>query len=234
MIPTQYVWFAWSSAFLIPWGLLYWRFPAHRRAMILTSIFTAPFGLTEPLFVPRYWNPPSLFDLAQRTGFDIESLIFCFGIGGVGAVLSNVLRRRITTPVEPAERHHPRHRFHREVLLSPFVLFVLLLPTGWNPIYPGILAMLVGAALGAWCRPDLRWHFVLGGSVFLGYYAVFLVGLELTAPPGYIETVWNLPALSGITLGFMPLEELLFAVAFGAYWAGAYEHVAWRQVTPLA
>lgn len=25
-----------------------------------------------------------LFDLAQRTGFDIESLIFCFAIGGLG------------------------------------------------------------------------------------------------------------------------------------------------------
>jgi hypothetical protein len=32
--------------------------------------------LTEPLFVPDYWNPPSLFDLARRSGFDIESVIF--------------------------------------------------------------------------------------------------------------------------------------------------------------
>jgi hypothetical protein len=46
-----------------------------------------PFGLTEPLFVPRYWDPPSLFNLAATTGFDIESLIFCFAIGGIGAVL---------------------------------------------------------------------------------------------------------------------------------------------------
>lgn len=38
-------------------------------------------GFTEPLFVPAYWNPPTLFDLAQRTGFDIESLIFTFAIG---------------------------------------------------------------------------------------------------------------------------------------------------------
>jgi hypothetical protein len=25
-----------------------------------------------------YWNPPSLFDLAHRTGFDVESFILCF------------------------------------------------------------------------------------------------------------------------------------------------------------
>jgi len=28
----------------------------------------------------------SLFDLAQRTGFDIESFIFCFAIGGITQV----------------------------------------------------------------------------------------------------------------------------------------------------
>ncbi|NQY26146.1 MAG: hypothetical protein HRT92_03100 [Piscirickettsiaceae bacterium] len=48
-------------------------------------MFTAPFWLTEPLFVPDYWIPPSLFYLAVTTGFNIESLIFCFGIGGVGS-----------------------------------------------------------------------------------------------------------------------------------------------------
>jgi hypothetical protein len=197
--------------------------------MILASVFTAPFGLTEPLFVPRYWNPPSLFDLAQRTGFDVESLIFCFGIGGVGAVLVNVLTQRIAVPVGSAERHHPTHRLHRWVLFSPSVVFLVLLPVGWNPIYPGIVAMLIGAVLSAWCRPDLSRHALLGGLVFLIYYMVFLTGLDFTAPTGYIAEVWNLEDLSGLSLGFMPLEELLFAVAFGSYWAGAYEHVTWRR-----
>lgn len=50
--------------------------------MLRVSLLTAPFGLTEPLFVPEYWNPPSLFVLEQRTGFDLEIFIFCFGIGG--------------------------------------------------------------------------------------------------------------------------------------------------------
>jgi hypothetical protein len=68
----EYVWFYWSVAFLVPWLVLFAAFPQQRRAMWWTSVFTMPFGLTEPLFVPKYWNPPSLFDLARRTGFDIE------------------------------------------------------------------------------------------------------------------------------------------------------------------
>lgn len=234
MIPERYVWLVWASAFLAPWGVLYWRYPAHRRAMIWASVFTTPFGLTEPLFVPSYWNPPSLFDLAQRTGFDIESLIFCFSIGGVGAVLVNVLRGQVVRPLPAAERHHRRHRFHRWVLAAPFLVFVLLVPLGWNPIYPGIAAMVVGGALSVWCRPDLARATALGGLIFVAYYALFLTGLELTAPPGYIEEVWNLDSLSGVVLGFMPLEELLFAFGFGSYWAGVYEHFTWRHSIPAA
>ena len=227
MIPKDYVWFVWTLTLLIPWVGLYVAFPEHRRPMLWSSLFTAPFGLTEPLFVPEYWSPPSLFDLALRTGFDIESVIFCFGIGGVGAVLVNTLTKRATTPLAPEERMNVRHRFHRWVLAGPFVLFVALWPTGWNPIYPGIVAMVSGGVLTVWCRPDLARNTALGGVVFLGYYVVFLTGLELTAPAGYITDVWNLDALSGIRLAFMPLEELVFAFAFGTYWAGVYEHFTW-------
>jgi len=46
--------------------------------------------------------------------------------------------------------------------------------------------------------------------------------------PGYIEQVWNLRALSGVLIAGVPLEELLFfGLAFGMYWTGVYEHVAW-------
>jgi len=229
----HYVWLLWSSAFLVPWVLLYWWYPGHRRVMLRTSLLTAPFGLTEPLFVPSYWNPPSLFHLAQRTGFDIESLIFCFGIGGVGAVLYNVLTRRVLVPVDAHQRHSARHRYHRWALIAPIPTFLVLLPLGWNVIYPGIAAMVVAALAAAWCRPDLLRKTWVGGLLFLGYYTVFLAGLEVTAP-GYIERVWNLEALSGVLLGRIPLEELLFAAAFGLYWSGVYEHVTWHRVVARA
>ena len=200
--------------------------------MLWSSVFTTPFGLTEPLFVPEYWSPPSLFDLALRTGFDIESLVFCFGIGGVGAVLTNVVTRRTYIDAPEGEQDHRRHRVHRWVLVTPFLSFAALLPFAWNPIYSGIAAMLVGGLLAVWCRPDLARNTALGGLIFLGYYIVFLTGLELTAPKGYIERVWNLAALSGVRLGFMPLEELLFAFGFGTYWAGVYENFNWRYGVP--
>lgn len=109
MVADKYVWLTWSSAFLVPWIALFVGVPLFRRVMVLSSVFTMPFGLTEPLFVPRYWNPPSLFDLARRTGFDLESLIFCLAIGGVGVVLYNAITRRTLQPVGILERHRARH-----------------------------------------------------------------------------------------------------------------------------
>ena len=95
----HYVWLAWSSGFLLPWLALYVTNPPFRHVMWRVSLVTAALGLTEPIFVPEYWNPPSLFELAQRTGFDIESLIFSFAIGGIGAVLYNALTQRPFGPV---------------------------------------------------------------------------------------------------------------------------------------
>lgn len=229
----HYVWLVWSLAFLLPWAILYWRVPPYRRRMRWASLLTAPFGLTEPLFVPAYWNPPSLFDLASRTGFDIESIIFSFGIGGVGVVLYDALAHRIARPMDHDARHHTRHQFHRWALASPVLVFVALHTLPWNPIYPAIAAMAAGAAAATLCRPDLTRATLVGTVLFLAYYLVLLTGLELTRP-GYIARVWNLPALSGVLLGPFPLEELLFAAAFGAFWSGVYEHLTWTYAASSA
>jgi hypothetical protein len=227
----QYIWLIWSSAFLIPWLTLYALAPAHRGAMWKTSLFMMPFGLTEPLFVPEYWNPPSLFDLAQRTGFDIESLIFSFAIGGIGAVLYNLITRQQLQKIAGHERHDPRHRFHKFALALPFALFPVLYFLPWNPIYAGIAAMAAGAVATVLCRPDLARNALIGGLLFLGIYTVFLLGLEWTAP-GFIGRVWNLDALSGVSIYGLPVEELLFGFGFGLFWSGLYEHAAWMK--PLA
>jgi len=201
--------------------------------MLWASLFTTPFGLTEPLFVPEYWSPPSLFDLAQTTGFDIESLIFCFGIGGIGAVLYNFLSGRALRAVPSVERRSSRHRLHYWALATPFVAFPILYPFPWNPIYPSIVAMGLGAIAATLCRPDLARKTWVGALLFLVYYALFLLGLEWTAP-GYVERVWNLAALSGLSVAGFPIEELLFAAAFGAYWAGVYDHFTWRMLARTA
>ena len=223
----HYVWLLWSAAFLGLWSVLFVANRQKRRAMWYTSLVTALFGITEPIFVPRYWNPPSLFELARRTGFDIESFIFAFAVGGIGMILYATLTRRERMPIEVEHRGENRHRLHRLALVGPLVLLAPGFVLPWNPIYPSLLALALGALAAVVCRPDLARNTLVGGALFLGLYAVFMLGLRWLAP-GYIEAVWNLPALSGVLIYGIPLEELVFGLTFGMYWSGVYEHVTWH------
>ena len=224
----HYVWLIWSSAFLVPWIVLYLAFPMLRSVMWRSSVATTLLGLTEPLFVPVYWNPPSLFELARRTDFDIESFIFAFAIGGIGAALYHGLARHHLAPTSRAARTAPLHRFHLAALIVPIALFVPLYFLPWNPIYPSIAVLGLGAIASVGCRPGLRTNTILGGILFFGLYAVFMLGLKWFAP-GYIADVWNLPALRGGLVYGIPLEELLFGFTFGLYWTGVYEHFTWTE-----
>ena len=224
----HFVWLIWSAAFLVPWLILFVARPHLRRRMLWASALTAPFGLTEPLFVPAYWNPPSLFDLAQRTGFDIESLVLCFALGGLAAAGYRSLAHPPHRSGDLRTHDGRHHRFHAAALASPFVVFAVLLPLPWNPIYAGIASLLTGAVSTLLCRPDLTRNTLSGGVLMLLLYIVFLLGLKLLWP-GYIEAVWNLPQLIPWRPGGLPLEELLFGFGFGMYWSSAYEHITWRR-----
>jgi hypothetical protein len=229
----HYVWLIWASAFLVPWAALYVANPFMRAVMWRASAGTAAFGLTEPIFVPRYWNPPSLFELAQRTGFDVESLIFSFAIGGIGAVLYNALSATHPAPVSAEQRREPLHRFHAIGLLAAPVAFVPLALLPWNVIYAAVVSLALGSVAFVVCRPHLARATITGGALFLGLYAVFMLGLTWFAP-GYIAQVWNLPALSNILVARIPLEEFLFGAAFGLYWSSVYEHFTWTESVPHA
>jgi hypothetical protein len=209
----QYVWLVWSSAFLIPWAAIYVAAPKYRRFMVRRSLATMIFGLSEPIFVPRYWNPPSLFHLGQRTGFDIESFIFCFAIGGVGTVLTQIIMGQKAAADDERVR-----RLRWRIRAAALVTLVVLLPFRWSPMYAGIIAMGVGGIAKLCYFPRQRTGAVAGGVVFLLLYLLFLLGLKWTVP-GYIQSVWNFKTLSAVRPLGLPLEELLFAFTFGMFWS---------------
>ncbi len=192
--------------------------------MLRVSLWTSLLGLTEPLFVPRYWNPPSLFGLAQSTGFDIESLIFAFGVGGI-SVLYDLIFPRIRCKMADRERMSPRHRFHLLAIWSGPIVFIGFFIWGrLNPIYDVIIALTIGSIATALCRPDLLRKMLFTGPAFLFMYFFYFSTL-VWAYPAYVRTVWNLKELTGIFIGGIPVEELIFALVLGFYWASVYEHL---------
>jgi len=99
--------------------------------------------------------------------------------------------------------------------------------------FPPGFAQLGQGHLGPVPVQTLLWGAVAAAVGWLLHRAP--VGLLLRAiGDNYIERVWNLDALSGITLLSFPIEELLWAVAFGTYWSGWYEHFTWSRSVPDA
>lgn len=232
MTTSVYAYLVLSLALFAVWLMLYALRPSIRREMVLVSLGTMFLGLTEPLFVPEYWNPPTLWDLARRTGFDLESLLFSFAVGGIVFAAYHVIFGSAPSESMAQERHHPRHRYHLLAILSAPVVFLILLVVGTlNPIYAAAVALVGGFVATLYCRPDLWVKMVVSGVLFLVLYFVVFALFNL-AYPGYVAAVWNLKAVSGLLAWGVPLEELLFALTFGLYWSSMYEHLAWRRGRP--
>jgi len=223
----HYAYFIWSLILLGVWGLVYVflaRGKGAKKEMLKTSAWTLPFALSEPIFVPRYWVPPTLFNLAAKYHVDIESFIFCFAAGGLAAVAYDTIYREKFVH-SGSTRHGPLARLHPISLLAPVIIFVpLYFLVSWNPIYPVVLA-LFGGGLATWiCRPDLKLRMIVSGVMFLALYFVYFQTL-IAVYPGYVQKVWNLKDLwGGLFLG-IPVEELMFGFSFGFLWSGLYEHI---------
>lgn len=228
----QYVWLVWSLMLLAIWTAVYLslRNRESRKEMLVVSLWTSLLGLTEPLFVSEYWSPPSLFDLALRTGFDIESLLFAFGVGGIAVAIYERIFPVQHEQVSAIEKHKPRHKYHLIALLSAPIFFVpLLIFTNLNPIYSTFIALVGGGLAALYCRPDLKKKMFASAFIFTALYFVYFLTLVI-AYPGYVERVWNLSAISGILILGIPLEELMFAFGLGFLWSGVYEHITWRRL----
>jgi hypothetical protein len=231
---SAYAYLALSTSLFAVWLLLYGFRRDLRHKMLRVSLATMPLGLTEPLFVPAYWNPPTLLDLARCTGFDLESLLFSFAIGGIVFAAYDGLAGTAPNVSMRAERHDRRHRYHLAIVVAaPVVFLVLLAITSLNPIYAAALGLVTGFVATLYCRPDLWAKMLVSGGLFLLLYFVVFAAFN-SAFPGYVAAVWNLSALSGAIVAGVPLEELLFAFTFGLYWSSVYEHFTWKRSRRVA
>ena len=229
-----YAYFIFSIVLLAIWLILFVARADIRREMFWVSFGTMFLGLTEPFFVPEYWDPPTLWDLARKTGFDLESLLFSFAVGGVVFSAYDVIFGLAPSESIFQERMDRRHRYHLLVILSAPVISVILMNAKLlNPIYSATIGMTAGFFATLYCRTDLWLKMVVSGVLFVLLYFIAFA-LFNTLFPGYVAAVWNLKAISGLLLGGVPIEELLFAFTFGLYWSSTYEHLAWRRNRPLS
>jgi len=223
----QYGYFIGCLIVLSIWLAVYIYRRDLRQEMLFSGIITIPFGMTEFLFVPEYWNPPSLFNLIQRYGFGVESVLFAFAAGGLAAVFYEFVVRQKTVKILFD------HRLH--VLPYVFIIllyFILELFFPSKTIYNGFFSSLAGAILIGYLRKDLIKQIIFSGFYFaVFYFMLFFVFLRFF--PQYVTKFYNLKNFIGLDILGVPFEEIMFAFGLGACWSVFYEYIRGYRNRPL-
>ena len=217
-----YPFLIWALILIGIWIILYILRKDLRKEMIISSLVALPFGLTEKLFVPNYWNPQTLFNLAARIGFDIESFLYAFAIGGVAAVLYEVL----------FSKKHNRSRRDFSIIrliIALFIIFIVSLIYIKLNISPhlmhlSLLIMATWVVIFLVVEPRTLKERLIGGLFFAIIHFVIILLLEITNP-GFISSTWITNDLWGVYILKAPIEEIFWAFLFGAIWAPIYEDI---------
>jgi hypothetical protein len=180
-----------------------------RWVTLLSGALAAPFALTSPLFVPSYWSPSRL--AVALTG--IEDVAFTFAGAGLAWMASIwLVRNRISFQPRP-------ERIWGRWVAGACCGFAVG-DASWRlaagPMTATILAFAVLTVVILWRRREL-WPLAVTGA--LGYALFYLAVLKLwyVLVPGF-GAQWNTVALWGPMVFGVPLDEVVWAVAFGLAW----------------
>ena len=206
--------------FLAIWMILYFIRNDLRREMLFSSLLSAPLGLTEIFFIPWYWNPKTLFNLVPG----IESILFAFSVGGIAAVLYEIILNKHLRKAKDKRIETKKHYYTLIcVCLVLFFLFSIIFKK--DIMYSAIISMFLGAITIILTRSDLTKKTVIGGILFLMTYFVLFFIMNTFILTDFVAKTWNFEHLIGITMLGIPIEELLWAWSFGSLWAPIYEDV---------
>lgn len=201
------------------WLLIFIFRPSLRKEALFGAFLSAPFGLSEFWYVPEYWDPPSLFNLIDRIGFGIESILFCFFVGGLAATIYEV----VSVKKNIGSRHRHKHFFFSYVGLVS-LYFILEFVSPETTIHNLTVSALLTALVMMFLRRDLIFQIFLSGFIFsLLYFLLFLVFNLLF--PTYIQEIYTLENFWGIQILGIPIEEITFSFSVGAVWSTFFEFI---------
>lgn len=201
------------------WVPLYLRLGTRDRSvMLLLSALSAPLGpITVLFFWHDYWSP--LYAFPALAG--LEEFIFSFLIGGIGGGAYQALVGG-TVPVLELRQKRLWAFGLAGVSLTLFYYGTFVL--GINSLYTSLVILGLLAACELAYAKHLWPRAVVGalctaGAMFIMYQIWFLIFPDALS-------FWNTPALSGIYVLSVPLEELLWGALWGAFAGPAYVFVA--------
>jgi hypothetical protein len=180
-----------------------------RRLLLISALLSTPFSFASVFFVPEYWNPVRIAPFVVG----IEDLLFSFSTGGIVWMLATwSLHNYIDTELR-LQRTIKRYFIY---IVSGTAVNVMLYILG-----VGVMtATLIGILLVATALFLLRrkfWPLIITGMIgFVIFYFVIIKVIFMLFPA--FPPQWTTENLWGFRVWGVPIEEVIWAMVYGAVW----------------
>ncbi len=207
------------------WLWLFLRRKDLRREILLLSVIVGFLGpISELLYLRDYWEP----ELFNGWAIGIEDYLFGFFVGGIsGSLYEELFGKRY------AKRQNRKHHWSLFILpallVAVTIMGVLVFSFNINSIYATSLAFLAVAIIIIFYRRDL-WIDSLASGLLAGLFMFVFYQFFLSLFPEAIIKWWKLGNLSGLFLTDVPIEEFLWAFAWGMMAGPMYEFFAGKRL----
>ncbi len=200
-----------SLLLCLPWLFIFFFRKDLRENLLFSSLVLMPFGITEYVFIPDYWNPPTIFEALKP--FSVEAFIFCFFAGGVvAAAYKAVFGIRL-------KKCYDVNIYRRIFYVLAFIfIFNFTGMFGYRIISAAVFGFFGGIAVIFIVRPDLKKHHLIN-SFFCSFFYIVLFFLFSFIDSSFFY-IWNVDFR---LLGF-PIPEILWIFSFTAFWGFFYEY----------
>ena len=198
-----------SIALILVFSLAWLACPAMRPMIWRSALLSAPFGLTSVVFVPEYWQPVRVAEFICGP----EDIIFSLANGGIVWAAAMWFKRNQKWQWISWEQALKRY-FVVVAVCWTFSSSLWLLGLA---VMPAVLISIYGlAGYVLWQYPRLLVPALRAGLIFGLLYSLILTG-GMAMWPHFLDQ-WNLTVRSGIKVGLVPVEELVWAAGFGISW----------------
>ncbi len=221
-----------TSAFVLIWILLFIATPETRREQILMTLVGA---LAAPaVFIvvsTRYF----VTSLATQQTFAFSNIVFMAVFFGVASVLYEAsIGRSVNHHIKKNSPHFAPLATGVGLLvillgIIAFITLLLMLVFNLSPI----MSLTVGITMiGLYIvaeQKKLRIKAVLTGAFLMGLLFIVEQVTFASLFPDSAQMIWNPNAISGLFIGAVPIEELVWATATGFAIGPLYEYVrSWK------
>ena len=207
----KYIYTILASLFLFVWLILFFTRKNVRKEMLLVSFPGAFFGPLSDFFYFKDWWHPFTF---SGSFLSFEALITGFGIGGIAAVIYEVVFR------EKLNQRNLKFNFSHflkilKVFTVLFCIFAITFSLVDNSFYATDLTFLILIIFELYRRPDLIkdsfYSGILMVTVSVGIYAV----LDMIIP-GWVDNIWVFKNTPRIFFLSLPLDDMVWYFLAGA------------------